>query len=84
MLFFFFLALTRDIPSQRFFDPPLLASALLVGAGAALAAAVAGATSILRSIDRSPVVVLATALSSVAGLFFLGELLSVIGVLPSH
>lgn len=84
MLIYFVLALTGDMPSDRFFDRLDLAISLLVGAGAAFVAGIVGAISIFRAIDRSPVVVLATALSSLPSLFFLGELLSVIGILPSH
>jgi hypothetical protein len=84
MLIYFVLALTGDMPSDRFFDRLDLAIPLLVGAGAAFVAGIVGAISIFRAIDRSPVVVLATALSSLPSLFFLGELLSVIGILPSH
>jgi hypothetical protein len=72
------------MPSDRFFDRLDLAISLLVGAGAAFVAGIVGAISIFRAIDRSPVVVLATALSSLPSLFFLGELLSVIEILPSH
>lgn len=84
MLVFFVLALTRDIPSESFFDRPELAMSLLIGAGAAVATTIVGAISIFRRIDRSAVVVLATALGLLPTLFFLGELLSVVGVLPSH
>jgi hypothetical protein len=84
MLMFFLLALTRDIPSESFFDPPELAITLLIGAGAAFATTIIGGISVFRQLDRSPVVVLATALGVLPTLFFLGELLSVVGVLPSH
>jgi hypothetical protein len=84
MLVFFLLALTRDIPSESFFDPPELAISLLLGAGAAVATTIVGAISIFRRIDRSSVVVLAFALSCLPTFFFLGELLSVVGVIPSH
>lgn len=84
MFVFFLLALTRDVPSVSFFDPLELAVALLIGAGAAFAATIVGAISIFRRIDRGPLVVLATGLGLLPTLFFLGELLSVIGVLPSH
>jgi hypothetical protein len=84
MLLFFLLALTSDLPSSRFFDRPELAISLLVGAAAALATTIVGTISVFRRIDRSPVVVLATVLGLFPTLFFLGELLSVVGVLPSH
>ena len=84
MVMFFLLALARDIPTESFFDRPELAVTLLIGALAAFATTIVGATSISRRIDRSPVVMLATILGLLPSLFFLGEMLSVVGVLPSH
>ena len=73
------------VPRIPYTPPPSdLAISLLIGPGAALATTIVGAISIFRRIDGSAVVVLATALGLLATLFFLGELLSVVGVLPSH
>lgn len=83
-LVFLLLTLANDIPSESFFDRPEIAIALLISAGAAFATTIVGTLSIFQRIDRSAAVVLATVLGFLPTLYFLGELVSIVGVLPSH
>ena len=70
--------------AESFFDPLLPAVLVLVGAVSALAATATGIAAIVRRHERSTAVVVMTVLSGFATFFFVGELLSVIGVLPQH
>lgn len=70
--------------SESFFDPPILAVGLIVAGVAALAATVLGLISIFTRRDRSALVIVATVLAAAPTLFFVGEFLSAIGVLPGH
>ena len=70
--------------SEAFLDPPALGVALVVAAIAALAATVLGMISIFARRDRSTLVIVVTVLAAAPTLFFIGELLSVVGVFPSH
>jgi hypothetical protein len=72
------------MPSERFLIGLSSPLTLLIGAGTAVAIAVVGAVSIFRHIDRSPWVVPATVFVSLPRFIFLGELLSIVGVLPSY
>lgn len=69
---------------ESFFDPLIPAILLLVGATSAVAAAAVGIAGIVRQHERSVAVIVVTALSASASFFFVGELLSVVGVLPQH
>lgn len=57
---------------------------LLVAAASALGSLVVGVVSKVKVGDRSTAVTLVTVISGMVTLFFAGELLSVIGVLPQH
>lgn len=57
---------------------------LLVAAASAAASLVSGVVAVIKAGDRSAAVLLVTGLSGMITLFFVGELLSVIGVLPQH
>ena len=57
---------------------------LLVATASALGSLAAGLVSTVKVGDRSTAVILVTAISGMVTLFFAGELLSVIGVLPKH
>ena len=70
--------------SENFFDPPVLAIGLILAAVAALAATILGLITIVTGRERSGLVIAATVLAGAPTLFFLGEFLSVIGVLPGH
>ena len=70
--------------SESFFDPPALAAGLIIAAVAALAAATLGLISIITRRDRSALVIAATVLAAAPTLFFIGESLSVVGILPGH
>lgn len=70
--------------NESFFTPLWPALVLLASAACGLGATTVGLLSILRRIDRSPAVIVATALAGYGSFFFVGELLSVIGVLPGH
>jgi hypothetical protein len=80
----FLFGFIRDVPAEKFFDRPELAISLVAAASAAIATSIVGAISISRHIDRSRVVVLTTLVSFLPTAFFLGETLSVIGILPPH
>jgi len=69
--------------AESFFDPLLPAVLVLVGAVSAVAATATGIAAIVRQ-ERSTAVIVMTVLSGFATFFFVGELLSVIGVLPQH
>ena len=70
--------------AESFFDPLFPAVLLLVSAVSAIAAAVFGITGIVRQHERSTAVIMATALAGLMCFFFIGELLSAVGVLPEH
>lgn len=57
---------------------------LLISAASALATLVCGFVAIARRGDHSTAVILVTVTSGMVTLFLVGELLSVIGVLPQH
>lgn len=70
--------------SESFFDPLMPAVLVLVSAVSAVAATAAGIAAIVHQHERSTAVIVMTVLSGFATFFFVGELLSVIGVLPQH
>jgi hypothetical protein len=70
--------------AESFFDPLIPAVLVLVSAAGAVAATAVGITAFVRQHERSIAVIVVTALSGYAAFFFVGELLSVIGVLPQH
>lgn len=57
---------------------------LLISAASALASAVVGIVAMVKKGDRSTAVAVATVVCGIVTLFFTGELLSVVGVLPQH
>ena len=79
-----FLSASGGSASEAFFDPPAPAVALIIAVVAAIGATVVGVISIFTHRDRSALVIVATVLAAAPTLFFLGEFLSVIGVLPGH
>ena len=79
-----FLSIVGGSESEAFFDPPAPAVGLIIAAVAALAATVLGLISIFTHRDRSVPVIVATVLAAAPTLFFIGELLSMVGVLPGH
>lgn len=66
------------------FDDLVLGIPLLVTVVSAISTLVVGIVAMARRSERATSVVLAVTLAGMATLFFLGELLSVIGVLPAH
>ena len=70
--------------AESFFDPLIPAVLVLVSAASAIAATAVGIAAIVRQHERSVAVIVLSALSGYATLFFVGELLSVMGVLPQH
>lgn len=57
---------------------------LLIAAAAAVGSLVVGVVAIVKSDDRSMLVTTATIVAGMVTVYFIGELLSVIGVLPQH
>ena len=67
-----------------FFANPEATIPLLVAAASAVGSVVCGVVALTKAGDRSAAVLLVTSLTGMATFFFVGELLSVIGVLPQH
>jgi hypothetical protein len=67
-----------------FFDNLELTIPLLISAASAVASLVLAIVAMLKRGDRSTAVVLVAAITAMVTLFFTGELLSVVGVLPEH
>jgi hypothetical protein len=70
--------------AESFFDPLIPAVLVLVSAASAVAATAVGIAAIVRQHERSIAVIVMSAVSGYATFFFVGELLSVMGVLPQH
>jgi hypothetical protein len=68
----------------EFFADLELTIPFLISAASVLGSLVVGFVAMVKADDRSTAVILVTVISGMVTLFFAGELLSVVGVLPQH